>query len=197
MIGNDVVDLGDPERDIGGHHARFDDRVFDATERAAIEASPYRERIRWLTWAAKESAYKAARKEDGSTVFSPLRFAVRFDDDGRASVAVGARRFRVDTTANAEYVHAVARTADDRGDLICGANAIDASVAPSDAVRKLAITTLSRAWDLASDDLSIRRERRIPTLWVRGQRTSADLSLSHHGRFVAFACHVLPCWRPL
>jgi len=195
MIGNDVVDLGDPESDIETHHARFTDRVFDAAERAAIEASPSRERVRWLLWAAKESAYKAARQEDHSTVFSPLRFTVRLHDAGRTSVVVGHRRFRVDITATAQYVHAVARRVDDRAEVIYRAVALDASVPESEAVRALAITTLSRAWRLVPDDFSIGREQRVPTLWVRGRRGSAGLSLSHHGRFVAFACRVPPSWR--
>jgi phosphopantetheine--protein transferase-like protein len=195
MIGNDVVDLGDPESDIETHHGRFDKRVFDATERAAIEARPDDGRVRWLLWAAKESAYKAARQRNGSTVFSPRCFAARLHDDGSVWVAAGAQRFRVDATVNAQYVHAVARPADDHADVICTAAIGDASLPPSDAVRALALTTLARAWDVAPDDLCIRRERRIPTLWLRGRRSAADLSLSHHGRFVAFACRVPPAWR--
>jgi len=77
MLGNDVVDLGDPESRAGARHARFDARAFDRTERALIATSPRGEHERWRLWAAKESAYKAARKEDPCTVFSPQRFAVR------------------------------------------------------------------------------------------------------------------------
>src|SRR5439155_10573151 len=64
MIGNDIVDLGDSESHAEGRHPRFDGRVFDETEHALIDATPEPERVRWLLWAAKESAYKAARKED-------------------------------------------------------------------------------------------------------------------------------------
>src|SRR5437867_200164 len=62
MLGNDLVDLGDADSCAAALHARFDGRVFDPVEREWIAASPHGERVRWLIWAAKESAYKAARK---------------------------------------------------------------------------------------------------------------------------------------
>lgn len=192
MIGNDVVDLGDAESRAAGQHARFDDRVFAAVERELIAASPLGERARWVIWAAKESTYKAARKEDPRTVFAPGRFLVRFESDERASVRVGDWRFRVDVAVDANHVHAVARAAADPPDPICTAVGPHAGVAPSDAVRHLVVATLARVLGLPPDDLAIRRDGRIPTLWLRGRRSLADLSLSHHGRFVAFACVLAP-----
>ena len=189
MIGNDVVDLGDPESRAEARHPRFDGRVFDETERALIGASPQPERTRWLLWAAKESAYKAARKEDPHIVFAPSRFVVRLEGDARVSVAVGERRFQVDLVAGADHVHAVARAEGDSPDGTCTAVAkLPEGATGSDAARWLAIATLSHVLGVAPEGLAIRRAGRIPTLWLRGCASSADLSLSHHGRFVAFAC---------
>ena len=64
MIGNDVVDLGDAEVQPGATHPRFDARVFAREEREALRASGAPNRLRWILWAAKEAAYKAARKLD-------------------------------------------------------------------------------------------------------------------------------------
>jgi len=189
MMGNDVVDLGDPESRAEARHPRFDRRVFDETERALIGASAQPERTRWLLWAAKESAYKAARKEDPHTVFAPSCFVVRPEGDARVSVAVGERRFQVDLGAGADHVHAVARAEGDSPDAICTAIAkLPELSTGSDAARWLAIATLSRLLGVAPEELALRRDGRIPSLWLRDRRSSADLSLSHHGRFVAFAC---------
>jgi len=189
MIGNDVVDLGDPESRAEGRHARFDGRVFDETERVLIDAAPEPERVRWLLWAAKESAYKAARKEDSRTVFAPSRFHVRYEPGAGLTVSVGERRFRVDVVVGAEHVHAVARGASDAPAAMCSAVATLPELATgSDVVRRLAIARLSRLLGIALEDIAIRRDGRIPALWLRGRRSPADLSLSHHGRFVAFAC---------
>ena len=77
MIGNDVVDLRDPDADFASFSPRFDVRVFSASERRRIQASADPEACRWRLWAAKEAVFKAARKADPGAVFSPRRFEVR------------------------------------------------------------------------------------------------------------------------
>ncbi|MGH7855988.1 MAG: 4'-phosphopantetheinyl transferase family protein, partial [Candidatus Binatia bacterium] len=76
MVGNDVIDLRDPETAPGSQHPRFDARVFAPAERALLGASTDARRLRWILWAAKEAAYKVARKIDARAVFSPRRFVV-------------------------------------------------------------------------------------------------------------------------
>ncbi|MFN8543974.1 MAG: 4'-phosphopantetheinyl transferase superfamily protein [Candidatus Binatia bacterium] len=194
MIGNDIVDLDDPESRPASRHPRFDARAFATEERALIAASTDAERTRWTLWAAKESAYKVARQHAPATVFAPSRFLVRLEDAGQATVRVGDRRFDVRIAFGAGHVHAVACGAEDPPEALCAAVAELPPGAPpaSTAVRRLAIATLAHALRISPDDLTIHRDRRVPTLWLRGRPSPAALSLSHHGRFVAFACAVSP-----
>ncbi len=180
MLGNDIVDLADAV----GHHPRFAARVFAATELALIDADPD---LAGVLWAAKESAYKAARKADAGTVFSPPRFVVRLDDTRRATVAAGDRRFDIELFRADGYVHAVARAADDPPASVCAAvETVPPGTSESAVVRRLAVDTIERATGV--DGLEIVRDGRVPTLRRHGLPIAADLSLSHHGRFVAFAC---------
>jgi phosphopantetheinyl transferase (holo-ACP synthase) len=192
MIGNDVVDLGDADSRIAGHHPRFDARVFAPSERTLIAAAPDGERVRWLLWAAKESAYKAARRADPRAVFSPARFVVSLASETAATVDGAGRTFEVALDADAEHVHAVARARDDAGGTVYSAVARigpgGAATTPSAAVRRVTVTTLARLLDVPENDLAIDRDGRVPRLVLRGRRDPAELSLSHHGRFVAFAC---------
>jgi 4'-phosphopantetheinyl transferase EntD len=191
MLGNDVIDLADADT----CHPRFDDRVFTASERALLAATPRRDRLRWLLWAAKESAYKAARKDDLRTLFSPARFVVALHDSAgnepasHARVVHGARRFDIALTEGDGWVHAIARPVGVRAPrahaAVAARNSRDDE---SNAVRRLAIEALAPALDVVPARLAIRRDGRVPTLWLDGSRTTADLSLSHHGRFTAFAC---------
>jgi phosphopantetheinyl transferase (holo-ACP synthase) len=170
MIGNDVVDLGDADSRVAGHHPRFDDRVFAPAERALIAAGPEGERVRWLLWAAKESAYKAAR---------------------RATVEAAGRTFDVELRGDDEHVQAIARGRDDARAAVYSAVARLAGTeesTPSAAVRRLTMTTLARLLAVSEPDLALDRDGRLPRLWIRGRLSPAELSLSHHGRFVAFAC---------
>ena len=57
-------------------------------------------------------------------------------------------------------------------------------------VRSFSKGCLARALGVPVGDLEIRKRGRIPELWLRGAPSTVDLSLSHHGGFVAFACEI-------
>lgn len=205
MIGNDVVDLGDPEAQVASLHPRFDERVFDEEERAAFAGSDTAWR-RWAFWSAKEAAYKLARRRCPNTIFSPRGFSVRlvgFDplDDpdeslrGRVCWDARARDAVADVEIHREgaLVHAVAW--DER----CPEGDVIRAVAPlsedegrdprgaSFAARRLAIQTLATRMQIDSSELSVVRVGRLPELRRDGLCMPFDLSLSHHGRYVGFA----------
>jgi phosphopantetheine--protein transferase-like protein len=197
MVGNDVVDLRDPESSAETLHPRFDTRVFTAAERAAIAASPDSTRQRWRLWAAKEATYKLARKLVPTTVFSPSRFEVELDGPGtRACVVHAGDRFDVQITESESALHAVAvRAGDSRDALLCDWQRLDLRDeepsdpdAPSRAVRELLCERVAERLGVKVDELEVRRRGRIPYLWIAGEPAPVDLSLSHHGGWLAFAC---------
>jgi phosphopantetheinyl transferase (holo-ACP synthase) len=196
MLGNDVVDLAatGPLR-----HERFDARVFDAAERDALAASGEPERLRWMFWAAKESAFKALRRLDRSVSFSPARFSVTRDLAMRAPgmwmrVAYADQGLRVRIEAGTSFLHAIAWC--DAGAVattlsaVARADAIAPGASLREAVRKLAREGVAKALRLAAHELEVTREGRIPRLAWRGATLPVALSLSHDGSFVAFACQI-------
>jgi phosphopantetheinyl transferase (holo-ACP synthase) len=194
MIGNDVVDLRDPESQAQTLHPRFDTRVFAAPELARVAAASDPNRERWRLWASKEAAYKLARKRRASTVFSPIRFVVR--DDGQ--VAHANDRYCIEIREEDGAIHAVAFEVDSRPEMLCGLRQLDAAIdghdpcAPSRAVRELVVQRLGEHFHTSPEAFELRRDGRIPRLRMVGAaQGTIDLSLSHHGRFVAFAC----AWR--
>lgn len=58
---------------------------------------------------------------------------------------------------------------------------------PSSAVRKLALGGIAEALGVERARIAIGRQGRIPTVELDGEKTPIALSLSHHGRYVAFA----------
>ena len=190
MIGNDVVDLGDPEVSAEGRHPRFDERVYSTAERASIEASGAPNRLRWILWAAKEAAYKVARKADERAIFSPPRFQVHVDASLRGRVHFAGRDYSLLVDEAPGRVHAIAsETPLQEGNSLTRVIAWDGG-APlaGKAVRALARREIAAALDLPAEELEIVREGRIPVLVLGGRALDVDLSLTHHGRFLAFAC---------
>lgn len=203
LVGNDVVDLRDPENQPGAIHERFDERVFGPDEQADIRDAASPHLMRWALWAAKESAYKVARKMDPRVHFSPRAFSVRLphlDPAGRqalvADVRHAAGRFQVRILGTDEWVHAVAASSGSGFDTVGWklrslgpahvANRSDVEAGLR--VRRLARSAIASALAIVPSDIVIAAAaKRAPRVWSRGQRLAVDLSMSHHGRFVACA----------
>jgi phosphopantetheine--protein transferase-like protein len=194
-LGNDVVDLDDPETLLRGLHPRFVERVFTPRERAALRASPQRHRLHWALWAAKESAYKAQKRGAAPTVFSPGECDVELSPlpaAGESGAVTGrathrGERIAVEVRLDGATVHAIAK-AEDAARAPVLWRVATAVGDPGVAVRRLAAAAIGSALALEPAELQI--VGRPPVVLHRGRPLDATLSLSHHGRLVAFACRV-------
>ena len=131
-------------------------------------------------------------------------------DDARAEVSHGGGRFSVWFERADEWLHALAvpvagqptgsrsevheGAADERPVVArarVGRVEIDGSGArgdrPSVRVRELARTAVGSLMNISPAELDIVTQGGIPTLRRQDERLPVDLSLSHHGRFVACA----------
>jgi len=43
---------------------------------------------------------------------------------------------------------------------------------------------------VAAEEVEVRRDGRVPRLWVADRPAAADVSLSHHGDWLGFACEL-------
>ncbi len=217
LVGNDVVDLHDRWSQPGRIHRRFDSRAFTAGEAAGILASRAAHRLRWSMWAAKESAFKVAKKLDDGTRFFPREFAVRMISDARAEVSHRVGRFSVWLDQAEGWLHAVAAPLADRptdGSFGPRSGAGDSpprgtqarlarvraerSAGPDDGpsfeVRELTRAGVGSLLGICPTEIEVASEGGIPVLHWQQRRLPLDLSLSHHGRFIAcaWAVHGLP-----
>ena len=191
-VGNDVVDLACPETRRDGLHPRFDERAFGPAERAALVSSPARHVLHWAFWAAKESAYKTRKRLAPETVFSPRAFEVELPALPAGDGAVVGRVLHLGVTLALEVIvageclHAVATSDGAGAPVLAGVGTAGPGDDPSEAARRLAAAAIGPA--LGLDPSGLRIAGRPPEVWHRDGRLDVDLSLSHHGRFVAFAC---------
>lgn len=204
MLGNDVVDLRDVDARPETFAPRFDQRVFSKEEQRMIAQDSNPLARRWAHWAAKEAAYKLAKQVDSDFVFRPSQLIARYERDSDSGRATLERRgflelphrrkgvilqLEIRSFETPNYVHVVALPfGSDWG----GADHVverlthksgDSSVA----VRVMAIREISRRLGVGAERIAIGRRERIPTVELDGMPTSLALSLSHHGRWVAYA----------
>jgi phosphopantetheinyl transferase (holo-ACP synthase) len=201
-IGNDIVDLLDPEAHPGAVHPRFVARILAESETRSEAPQTNALRPVWRLWACKEAAYKAVARDHPGLPFSPRSFEVELGPPDRR--APGCRRHccvrwqgRVlcgEVEETARWIHAVvcedaagaanaapAALYDLRRVVAACGGAADASLF----VRRLVIDEAAASLGLCPSRVSV-HGRRPPWLAVDGVRRAA-LSISHHGAFVAAA----------
>jgi holo-[acyl-carrier protein] synthase len=189
MIGNDVVDLGEDEAREGAQHPRFDARVFADDELAMLGASSDPNRLRWLLWAAKESAYKLLRRTLPDLGFSPRAFAVRPSGPRLATVEARGQVVHVDYGCGGSFVHAVASYRGAPPTLVKVEKMPHRMEEAGAAARRLAVDGITSLLGIDARELVVDRHGRMPLLLRSGRPLPGTLSLSHHGQYVAFAWH--------
>ncbi len=198
MIGNDIVDLHDADCLAGSQHKRFDFRVFTNRERALLRASNNSNGLRWSLWAAKEASYKLQRKKLWP---APLGFAhrqheVSINRNGQMWVTYADTCLPVTLQQRDDHVHAVVTAAVPPGQsgrythqgIVRLEQAAERN--PSHLIRKLACRSIAFWLDCDPAGLSIQTNDRIPSLVITSGAALGSLSLSHHGRYLAFSYSV-------
>jgi len=200
LIGNDIVDLTDPQAKGKNRDIRFIERVFTPDEQRKIQKSDEPDIVLWSLWAGKETGYKAMSKTHPAVSSSPGSYAVQLSDtplpeSGTVETPCGpvSVRFRV----TGEYIHCIGATTDE------GLNSIvwdvqtmlRPEISPkyqSDFVRNMARGKISRCLKEDPETIKIIRPQGHhglgpPVVYAGEKRTAIDISMSHDGRFAACA----------
>jgi phosphopantetheine--protein transferase-like protein len=201
-VGNDVVDLKDPENIGKSRDDRFLGRVFTAGERELIASVPSPDTLLWSLWAAKEAAYKAVSSADPAVCSIPRRYQVVFEAEDATQkivrlagkVITPRGELVLEVAVSADWVHALAAGSEEALKRLCrrvkrlegGKGAVN----PSAFVRGALLREIARRLDCPVGDLSVVKNPDglgAPRVLFRGDLLAAEVSLSHDGRFAAFA----------
>jgi phosphopantetheine--protein transferase-like protein len=198
-VGNDVVDLAAPGNLGKSGDGHFLGRVFTAEERALIAGAARPDALLWAFWAAKEAAYKAVSRGDPAVCSIPRQYRVVLDTENAAGTATrlagkvitprGELVLRIALTA--DWVHVLAAGSEAALDRLCQrVEGMDGAGDPSAFVREALLREIARRLDCPAGDLSIVKDPDgpgVPRVLFRGRFLAAEVSLSHDGRFTAFA----------
>ncbi len=205
MIGNDIVDIADPQAVGKNRDIRFINRVFTPDEQQKILNSDEPDIFLWSLWAGKETGYKAISKLYPVVSSSPGHYQIKLSDrplpeSGTVYTPCGPVPLRFFITG--EYIHCIGATTDeDMVSIVRNVQEIPQhQFCPdykSDFVRNMVRKKISRYLKEDPEAIEIirpkgRRGLGPPVIYAGNKRTSIDISMSHDGRFAACAisgCH--------
>ena len=136
----------------------------------------------------KESAYKLHFRKNPQRALNPARFRCSFQSDFDGRVEVDKQVYRTRSTIRANYVHTTAIDFKSRAET----KSDEVSAEGFNAVRKKTIESLIRSFsasaDLNSEQVKFLKDQNdLPYLTCDINGIFKACSISHHGRFGAYA----------
>jgi hypothetical protein len=207
-VGNDVVDLKTPEARNKSLDVRFIQKTLNRDEQQVVFVSAKPDSILWALWAAKETAYKAVSKSIPDITSAPRCYPVTLDCGDRDAEAFGAVYTPVGVVPvkiffHSDYVHCIGGTGCSRNleEILFGLGEIRSDEEPffyslsereSLTARKLIKKRIASCFGRNPDDIHVvcengPRSHGPPKVCFKGQKGQIDISLSHDGRFAAYA----------
>ena len=202
-IGNDIVDLKQPDNLKSSMDSRFPKKVLTVSEVEFVQNAQNPARALWSFWACKETAYKIIKKINPDASFLPRQWVVCLSPPSRHFIdaivlvsenqTIYSRLFLDD-----HYVYCMgSEVAEALDDVICEAIKLPAgndgeTENGNSFLRQCALLKIAQHFHLNPADLKIERKRAggelSPPYVLKGDsRLAIDISLSHDGRFCAYA----------
>ena len=177
MIGNDVIDLEIARAARKSENSRYMAKVFTKMEQALILNSEDPELMLWLLWAMKEAAYKANQRIfDLPRKLNPISYNCDLNlSKGSGKVIVDHSTYDIEFKITSEYIHT--------------------TTASGKIFQKVSVCKNGSALDLFDNDAPLNVEAYIqkkdrngvPSFHSKNTSDSIPFSISHHGKFTAFA----------
>jgi phosphopantetheinyl transferase (holo-ACP synthase) len=194
------VDLREPANAEKSRESRFLKKILTNAEIEFVQNAKNPDLALWSHWACKETAYKVVKKSLSDAAFLPRQWQVTFNkresihSDGEVTIP-GHDSVYIRLFSNSNYVHCVgADVLTSLDKLIWSVEALpeEERINPSLYLRNCLGQSLAKHFSLNSHNIKIKRTRengeiQPPHVYLNGSKTDIDISLSHDGRFVAYA----------
>ncbi|GAB2594757.1 4'-phosphopantetheinyl transferase family protein [Spirosoma areae] len=196
MIGNDIVDLAQAKQDSNWRRPGFLDKLFTVHEQQLIRSNTTNpDRMVWLLWSMKESAYKMAIRQGGKRIFAPLKLACQLNasPDGEVmGTVVCTNVYQTKSVITDAYIASLAYSSG-VSPAFCQQIVLFDNVTyvhQHQAMLMHIKQHCAARFSLPEQAITIQKNvAGVPSLCIQpvsGQRVSLPLSLSHHGHYGAY-----------
>jgi phosphopantetheinyl transferase (holo-ACP synthase) len=194
-----VVDLKEPANAGKSQNSRFLKKILTNAEIEFIQHAENPDVALWSHWVCKETAYKVIKKTFPDAAFLPRQWQVTFSKpkllylEGEVKIPDRGKVY-IRLFSNSNYVHCVgADKFEALNKINRGIDALPEEKTNSSLFSRHCLAqNLAKHFLLNVHQIKIKRTRKggelqPPRVYVHGRRTNIDISLSHDGRFVAYA----------
>ncbi len=193
MIGNDIVDLAFAQKESNWKRPRFLEKLFTLQEHKYILDSQQADKMVWLLWSMKESAYKLHEQLFGKRFYAPKNLVcsiTELNDKGSFGEVVCAdfQCFTQSYISN-EFIYTFSKM-DKNEDHLGQIFFIDNSSykAQHEAVDQKTKAHIAKCLGTSPDEIRIQKNSLgVPFFYFKKQKLKVAVSTTHHGNYGAFA----------
>ena len=212
-VGNDIVDLKTPHALMKSRDLRFVRRICTTNEQTLVKKAAHQDRMLWSLWAAKEASFKAMLKRNPCISSIPRQHSITLlnpemlGDKKRVRcwgfADTPGTHIRIMIEAGSEFVHCIGisdgnvfrqniRACVEKVRVDNINDPLSSKHVESAAVRTAVRAEIAQHENCRPSDITIirsphRRGLGPPSVFVRGHKSNTDISMSHDGRFIAYA----------
>jgi phosphopantetheinyl transferase (holo-ACP synthase) len=185
MIGNDIVDFNDLPSIERSLSKTFLQKICTNKEIDTVFLSESPEKTLWRIWSMKEAAYKVIIKKGAERSFNPKKLVTSLLDQNQGQVLTKFGIIKCQSKITPDFVHSIASYSTDIS-ISLGEKKLIGN--QSDFVRASLIEDFQLKYPQIGS-LSIEKHDEIP--YLISDFSTVDISLSHHGNYVAWAFECL------
>ena len=185
MIGNDIIDVSYTRRNSDWERKGFLDKVFTLTEQNDIAGSIDPFTTVWRLWSMKESVYKLQLRSKSKRSFCPSIISCKLLDDTKGIVSYDRVEYGTTTKLYNDYIFSFA-THNDYAGVNHGIIKYDTKL-PEDYYTFIKSELALNLDCKRNEIIIIKNEMGIPEIYRGNIKQDASLSITHHGRFLAWS----------
>ena len=193
MIGNDIVDLALAKAESNWKRPRFLDKIFTEKEQRYIHEYPRPDKMVWLLWSMKESAYKLQVQLYKKRFYAPKKFACTVlklnEKDSQGKVICDDFTCFTQSEISNQFVYSISRLEKKEGYLSQTFLLNNSNLKTQHEVvysrAKMQFAELSGE---SIDQIILKKnDHGIPCFYLKKDKLNIAVSMTHHGNYGAFA----------
>lgn len=191
MIGNDIVDLRQASQESNWRRKGYVDKLFTHREQQLISDAIDPDRMVWLLWSMKESAYKVAVRQTKNRTFAPAKLECLLSqstEDTAEGYVFYQERYQTRSLITSQYIATVAfavNTTPRYKQVIIPFDTTDYQ-SHHDHIRQSIRQHSSALFQTSEEKIHIDKDSfGVPVLTI-GNAATVPVSISHHGHYGAY-----------